>query len=600
MDDRARQDAAGADAAYEVGTVPASDRVATRYAVFFTHGMGQPIPFQTIDQVATSLRALDLKLGHDNPSPVGRTIKSGDDWLNRIELRIKSGSDSVDVHLYEGYWAPLTEGRTTARNVIGFLAGAGLNGLRHTKGRFRRWLFGKYPEVPIPVRTVFYLLIALATVASLVAMNSAIAAVAAARTLLGVKPPWLTDNLFADLTTTFNVVVTMMAVFAVSLAVAALIRRHEWARWWRKVWSWVTVILFALTLLVVILSGAGIPFLLYGHVRELTGGVQLWHALAGAEAVGRFNDLFDMGALRLALLAAAVVLGRWTWRVLKALVKDLEEEKTRRLTIAMALAFLAVLAAVIALAVFFVGTFSANAPDTSVVAKHVAWPLLVAASIYIRLVLVQFVGDVAIYVMPYKLDAFNDLRREIKKRVYDAAKAVYAERAGDTFAYDQVIVVGHSLGSVVAYDALNQLILEDMSPAPPTVAGKPPAIPLQVIEWTPLFLTFGSPLDKTAFLFAVQAEGTSEAREALAGTVQPLILSYANRPERWVNIWSRWDIISGPLDLYDYPLGANHEENTQRVQNVTDPDATTLLIAHNEYWKNPLVVRTLYDALEAA
>jgi hypothetical protein len=231
---------------------------------------------------------------------------------------------------------------------------------------------------------------------------------------------------------------------------------------------------------------------------------------------------------------------------------------------------------------------------------HVAWLLLVLASVFVRLVLVQFVGDVAIYVMPYKLDAFNDLRREIKKRVYDAAKAVYAERAGDTFAYDKVIVVGHSLGSVVAYDALNQLILEDMSPAPPTVAGKPPAIPLQVIERTPLFLTFGSPLDKTAFLFAVQAEGTSEAREALAGTVQPLILSYANRPERWVNIWSRWDIISGPLDLYDYPLGAKNEANPQRVQNVTDPDATTLLIAHNEYWKNPLVVRTLYDALVAS
>src|SRR5688572_5784731 len=582
MDDRARQDAAGADAAYEVGTVPASDRIATRYAVFFTHGMGQPIPFQTIDQVATSLRALDLKLGHDNPSPVGRTIKSGDDWLNRIELRIKTGTDSVDVHLYEGYWAPLTEGRTTARNVIGFLAGAGLNGLRHTKGRFRRWLFGKYPQVPIPVRTVFYLLIALATVASLVAMNSAIAAVAAARALLGVKPPWLTDNLFADLTTTFNIVVTVMAVFAASLAVAALIRQHEWARWWRKVWSWVTVILFALTLLVVILSGAGLPFLFYGHVRELTGGVQIWHALAGAEAVGRFNDLFDMGALRLALLAAAVVIGRWTWRVLKALVKDLEEEQTRRLTIAMALAFLAVLAAVIALAVFFVGTFSANAPDTSVVAKHVAWPLLVAASIYIRLVLVQFVGDVAIYVMPYKLDAFNDLRREIKLKVYAAAKAVYSQ-AG----YDRVIVVGHSLGSVIAYDALNMLILEDE---------------LDVVRRTPLFLTFGSPLDKTAFVFAVQAHGTSEAREALAGSVQPLIQDYAKRPRRWINVWSPWDIISGELDLYDPPRDLHEFPETtlaQRVHNVRDQEATTLLVAHTEYWKNPLVVGTIYDEMIA-
>lgn len=573
---------AGTEAAYEVGTAPASDRATTTYAVFFTHGMGQPIPFQTIDQVATSLRALDLKLGHHNPSPVGRTIKSGEDWLNRIELRIKTGAESVDVHLYEGYWAPLTEGRTTARNVIGFLAGAGLNGLRHTKGRFRRWLFGKYPELPIPVRTVFYLLIALATVASLVAMNSAIAVVAAARALLGVKPPWLTGNLFNDLTTTFNIVVTLMGVFAVSLAAAALIRRHEWAPTLRKVWSWVTIALFALALLVVILAGAGLPFLFYGHIRELTGGVQVWHSLAGVETVTRFNDLFDAAALRVSAVAAAIVAGRWTWRVLKGLVKDLEERKTRLLTAVVALAFVAVLAAVLALVLFFVRTFSANAPDTSVVAKHVAWPLLVAASFYIRLVLVQFVGDVAIYVMPYKLDAFNDLRREIKLKVHAAAKAVYSQAE-----YDRVIVVGHSLGSVIAYDALNMLILEDE---------------LDVVRRTPLFLTFGSPLDKTAFVFAVQAHGTSEAREALAGSVQPLIQDYAKRPRRWINVWSPWDIISGELDLYDPPREL-HEfpEATlaQRVQNVRDQEATTLLVAHTEYWKNPLLARTIYDEIAA-
>jgi hypothetical protein len=596
LDDQARQDVAGTEAAYKVGTTPAPDRAAAKYAVFFTHGMGQPIPFQTIDQVATSLRDLDLKLGHHNPSPVGRTIKSGDDWLNRIELRIKSDTDSVDVHVYEGYWAPLTEGRTTARNVIGFLAGAGLNGLRHTRGKFRRWLFGKYPELPIPVRTVFYLLIALGTVAALVAINSAIAVVAAARALLGVKPPWLTDILFADLTTTFNLVVTVMGVFALSLGAASLIRRHEWTRPIRKAWSYLTVLLFAIAVLLVILAGAGIPFLFYGHVRGLTAGLQIWHALAGVEAVDQFNQVFDVTALRIALVAAAIVVARWTWRVLKALVKDLEEKRTRLLTVLVALAFVAVLVAVIALVVFFVRTFEASSPDTSVIARHVAWPLLVAASIYIRLVLVQFVGDVAIYVMPYKLDAFNDLRREIKLKVYSAAKAVYSQAE-----YDRVIVVGHSLGSVIAYDALNMLILEDESirqSTPVKQAGRP----LDIVRRTPLFLTFGSPLDKTAFVFAVQAHGTSEAREALAGSVQPLIQDYAKRPRRWINVWSPWDIISGELDLYDAPRDSEAPAGTgasQRVHNVRDREATTLLMAHTEYWRNPLVVGTIYDEMIA-
>ncbi|MEO7822284.1 MAG: hypothetical protein ABIS15_01660 [Gemmatimonadaceae bacterium] len=585
---------ASTDADYAVASPVAAGGARTTYALFFTHGMGQPIPFQTIDQVATSLRALDIELGHHNPNPVGRTIKSGTDWLNRIELRLKSGDDAVDVHLYEGYWAPLTEGRTTARNVIGFLAGAGLNGLRHTKGKFRRWLFGKYPELPIPVRTVFFLLIALAAVASLVVMNSAIAVVAAARALLGAKPPWLSDNLFSDLTTTFNLVVTVMGVFGLSLAAAVLIRQHELTRAFRKVWSAVTVFFFVVTLFVVILAGAGIPFVLYGHVREMTGASQIWHLLAGATVVERFNSVFDVTALRVAIVVAAVVLGRWTWRIIKGLKRDLEDRETALLTAAVALTFLALAAALVVLVVFFVRTFDANATRTSGLAQNIAWPLLVAASVFIRLVLVQFVGDVAIYVMPYKLDAFNDLRREIKLKVYNAAKAVYSQAE-----YERVIVVGHSLGSVIAYDALNMLILEDESIRQSTPLNEA-GMPLDVVRRTPLFLTFGSPLDKTAFIFAVQARGTSEAREALAGSVQPLIQSYELRPKRWINVWSPWDIISGPLDLYDPPRELHDfpaATLTQRVHNVMDQEATTLLVAHTEYWKNPLVVGTIYDEM---
>lgn len=570
------------EAGYAVGAPPPPDKPATTYALFFTHGMGQPIPFQTIDQVATSLRNLDRELGHENPKPVGRTVKSGEDWLNRIELRVKSGVETVEVHLYEGYWAPLTEGRTTARNVIGFLTGAGLNGLRHTKGKFRRWLFGKYPVLAIPVRTVFFLLIALATVLALVGMNSAVAIVAAALALVHPRPAWLSDNLFADLTTTFNVVVTVMALFALTLTAATLTRRLQWPRKLRLVWSYITLLVFIVTVFVVILAGAAMPFVFYGHLRNLAGGSQFSDLLANREILQGFNALFDYAAIRLALLAALAVAARWMWRILKGLRRDLEDRKSAIYTMATALIFFALLGFLVALVDFFVDTFTANAPAESALARHAAWPLLVGASIYIRLVLVQFVGDVAIYIMPYKLDAFNDLRREIKQRVYKAAKAVYSQPG-----YDKVIMVGHSLGSVIAYDALNMLILED---------------DLDVVSRTPLFLTFGSPLDKTAFIFAVQARGTSEAREALAGSVQPLIQDYARRPAKWINVWSPWDIISGRLDLYDLPPDLHDfpvRTLSQRVRNVRDHEATTLLMAHTEYWRNPLLARTIYEEIGA-
>ena len=562
--------------------------------------MGQPIPFQTIDQVATSLRNLDLELGHENPKPVGRTVKSGEDWLNRIELRLKSGNEAIEVHLYEGYWAPLTEGRTTARNVIGFLTGAGLNGLRHTKGRFRRWLFGEYPVLPIPVRTVFSLLTALATVLALVAMNSAIAIVVGALALLDPNPSWLSDNLFADLTTTFNIVVTAMALFGVTLGGSVLTRRLQWRRQIRAAVSVLTIVTFALAITVVILAGTAIPLMFYGHVRELGAGDRIWFSLADKRLSEGFDDFFDLTALGLALLAAAVVLIRWMWRIFNGLRRDLRDRKTRVLSIVATTSFFVLFGLVVALVVLLATSF-ASAPTGTDLARNLAWPLLVVASIYIRRILVQFVGDVAIYVMPYKLDAFNDLRREIKQRVYKAAKAVYSAQPR----YDQVIIIGHSLGSVIAYDALNMLILEDESLASkregPSDSDEVNDKYLDIVNRTPLFVTFGSPLDKTAFVFSVQARGTSEAREALAGSVQPLIQDYARRPRRWINIWSPWDIISGPLDLYDLPLKPDEpagEASAQRVNNLRDREATTLLMAHTEYWNNPLLAGAIYGAME--
>ena len=124
------------------------------------------------------------------------------------------------------------------------------------------------------------------------------------------------------------------------------------------------------------------------------------------------------------------------------------------------------------------------------------------------------------------------------------------------------------------YDVLNRLILDrQLDPAAPEITAR-----------TRLLLTFGSPLDKTAFVFGIQGTGT-EPREALAASVQPLLTQSAVRPT-WVNIWSPWDIISGALDYYDLP----EKSNPNAVQNVKDPDATTLLAAHVEYLEQSALV----------
>ena len=75
--------------------------------------------------------------------------------------------------------------------------------------------------------------------------------------------------------------------------------------------------------------------------------------------------------------------------------------------------------------------------------------------------------------------------------------------------------------------------------------------------------------------------------------MQPLIQDYCFRPKCWINIYSPWDIISGSLDFYDPP----ESNDPKRVRNKKDLDATTLLAAHVEYWGNPLLFETLYQAL---
>src|SRR5438132_486300 len=144
-------------------------------AVFVAHGMGQQIPFETLDSVAQGLlREEQAERKRSNnltpiPTPVSRTIKSNEQWFSRIELQLKTGAQAVEAHVYEGYWAPLTEGRVTIRDVIRFLYGAGSNGVKNARdGQFMRWMFDTYQEFPVAIRTVLYLLVALATIAALV------------------------------------------------------------------------------------------------------------------------------------------------------------------------------------------------------------------------------------------------------------------------------------------------------------------------------------------------------------------------------------------------------------------------------------------------
>lgn len=240
----------------------------------------------------------------------------------------------------------------------------------------------------------------------------------------------------------------------------------------------------------------------------------------------------------------------------------------------------------------------------------VAWGLVAGVAVLVGIALKQYVGDVAAYVSAHKLDRFSHLRRDIDAAVKEVADAVYGMRTpdGKRLAYDRVLLVSHSLGSVVTYNTLNALLLDDQHAAaePPSswrtalrrsprrAGSRASDHPRRVAERTRLLLTFGSPLDRTAFIFATR-RAQRGAGLAMSSFVQPLLADPAVRAQiPWVNVHSRADIISSELTYYHLPGDAGPGS----VMNVEDVAATTPLAAHVEYWRNreawSHVVRTLF------
>jgi hypothetical protein len=207
----------------------------------------------------------------------------------------------------------------------------------------------------------------------------------------------------------------------------------------------------------------------------------------------------------------------------------------------------------------------------------------------VRWFYIQYFGDVAAYLASHTVNKFHEVRGQIKAVGLETARAVYGARSrrnADVPEYDRVLVVGHSLGSVVAYDTLNAVLNEDATGAD-----------LDVLARTQALITFGSPLDKSAFIFRAQVQN-AEGREALAAGVQPLIHpgNGLGRTTRWINIYSPFDPISGTITFYD-PPGTEGGELAGHVpvRNVWDREANIPAVAHTQYWENSELARLLAD-----
>ena len=501
-----------------------------RVAVIVAHGMGQQAHFETLEQVAELLRAAEARSHGVAPPITVRIARLGARELPRAEIRVTTAAGRPrEVHLYESYWAPLTEGKVTTAEATRFLVGSGIRGMRlcgFLNWSFERYLFDRPIRFEIPIYAFFQFLAIVLVLLALLAINAVMVTLLASRTIApGVAGP-AGDALFADLTADLGL--GLAGIFAGVLVSASVPRIFR--RLFRRE-----------------LSGESAP-----------RGIHVW-VMVVAWA-------FMLGALASIVVTAVALLVHGWAHVMRG-----EPERLVRGALVDAL---------------FASLDRRPWGLRQWVAILATWAGGGAVTLFARRFLLQYVGDVAVYISAHTVSKFNQVRTAIQAKALAVVDAVYRARddAGTAYEYGSVVVVGHSLGSVIAYDALNAMLVHDAFATPP----------LHVAARTRMFLTFGSPLDKTAFIFRAQRLRAAGAREALAAAYQPMILDYQRRPLRWVNIHSPNDWISGRLDYYDDRDQTDYRP--QWIENIKDPEASTPLGAHNEYWHG----RTLADRLHEA
>lgn len=174
--------------------------------------------------------------------------------------------------------------------------------------------------------------------------------------------------------------------------------------------------------------------------------------------------------------------------------------------------------------------------------------------------LVNYVGDIAIYTKTNPRSPYFKVRQQVLRESLTLLQEILQDQQAD---YNQVILAGHSLGSCIAYDTLNQLCIEASLDAD---QGKS-----LLIDKLSGLITFGSPLDKIAFFFQETARENQYIRKRILEHLNSFRVKPKSKTEfiqqrqyfscspvvyqlnqlRWFNYYHLKDPISGHLDYYD-------------------------------------------------
>ncbi len=228
---------------------------------------------------------------------------------------------------------------------------------------------------------------------------------------------------------------------------------------------------------------------------------------------------------------------------------------------------------------------------------HITLYLLLGALIYgIKQFLTTAIGGLAVYLGSDSLSknfaARSQILSECTATIHDllAQHADLPAATGMPQQYDRLILAAHSLGTVIAYDTLNDLRVKEAAERDQQLVQTSPTPSARDLSRITGLFTFGCPLNKVYYFFRARTgEKTTILNQVLyslhnfrlrtpppEGSLPPE--PPGNKPFcfdfSWINVWCRLDMISGPMLFYQ----ANQNE---LVHQGFEPAG-----AHTGYWSN--------------
>jgi hypothetical protein len=209
--------------------------------------------------------------------------------------------------------------------------------------------------------------------------------------------------------------------------------------------------------------------------------------------------------------------------------------------------------------------------------------LLLVVLWVVNKVFVEYLGDVEVYTSGSDLGRNQEIRREIIEQTSNKlgyilygetwSRSAPERRQSD---YHEVVIVGHSLGSVIAYDVLCDMLRKE---------GGNDAVRARA-RIRHLF-TVGSPLDKIWYFFRERPDPSTIIHQGILARLKGVKASGIDDSPlsdlSWTNLWCWTDWVSGPLQMYG-----------DQIENAHIPSLAWLpLVNHVKYWTSVDVMRRI-------